>query len=506
MLKRINIRIRNKTLVILIVIILFGFLLRIWSLNFQGLWHDELCSVVRASPSLSVGSILEIYQSDPHPPFHPLLLHYWMSVFGYHETSVRILSVLGGIIGIYAIFLLGRVVAGKQGGLIAAGVTAVNFFHLYYSREVRPYIFASLFSTLSFLFFLKLLKTPNKKNVLLYAIFSTLLIYTHYYGLIILLAQGAALLFYAVIDESCNKRRLFFHYGISGILILVLYSPWIPTAIKMLHKESHWNKLPKNSFFIYYFLEYFGDNSYLAILVAFVLLCLFIYLFLRAQGLELKRETESTIALEMEKAVPVLLFTIFFSLLIPYVRSVTTIPFLCSKYTILTFTLCIPLIAAGITLFRDRYLKSFIIATLLIVSSFNILGEKQVYTSVTKQQWREVVKEVIAFHPTVPSCTYLSLKNKQYQFYFTVNKSDIEVEYPRREIIVNILKKPPGSRNICILCNNGRNASKRFMRLIKRHFECYKKINYLNTGAEYYRIKERMGVNRGRSKIEKGKE
>jgi len=44
------------------------------------------------------------------------------------------------------------------------------------------------------------------------------------------------------------------------------------------------------------------------------------------------------------------------------------------------------------------------------------------------------------------------------------------------------------------------------MRLIKRHFECYKKINYLNTGDEYYRIKERMRVNRGRSKIEKGKE
>jgi hypothetical protein len=312
--------------------------------------------------------------------------------------------------------------------------------------------------------------------------------------LIMLVAHGTALLFYIIFTESFDRRQLFIHYGASGILILILYSPWIPTVLKMLERTKHWTSSPRDSFFKNYFNEYFGNNSYVVLLVGFLLLCLLVYIFLRAQGVlgEKSVEKKETLdAPELEKTVPILLFTIFFSLFIPYVRSKVTVPFLSSKYTIVTFALYIPLIAAAVTLFKEKLFKSFIIVTLILTSLFNLVGEKQFYTKITKQQWREVVRDVIANVPIESPCVYVALKCRHYLFYFTINKSDIVVQCPDQKIIRDILKQLPQNRpKVCILSAHGGKPGKNFMRLLNKHFELYKKIKYRGADAEYFRKKQ----------------
>ena len=474
----------NIVLIVLILILFCGAFLRLKGLNFQSLWFDEICSVTRANPDLTLNQIYNNYQIDPHPPFHPIILHYWMKLFGYNEFSPRLLSSLFGILGIFILYLLGREVAGKQAGLISAAITAFNYYHLTYSQEVRPYVFAFLFSALSFLFFIRLVKTQTRKNMILYSLSSVFLIYTHYYGLIMLLSQYIALIIYVFTIRSDIRRKLLTHFSFSGILISILYSPWIPTVIKMLKKKDHFTKKPAPDFFILYFKTYFGNNSYLTIISAVIILCLLIFLFLRSNGFQFKAVSLK----KPELTIPLFFCVIFFSLYIPYMRSIWTFPFLHHKYTITTFALIIPLIAAGISLFRENFLKYFIIITIILVSIFNIIGERAYYKKVSKRQWRAVSKHVLRLRSKNRPCIYFAKKKDHYQFYFDLYKSGIKI-LPSEIELLNLIflqKKPV---NICILVSHGGLPKKSFMNIIYKNYTLSKKKKCYGAEALYFRLK-----------------
>jgi uncharacterized membrane protein len=248
-----------------------GAFLRFYGLNLQSFWYDELCSTTRAAPHLQISKIIKTYQKDPHPPFHPLLLHYWMKIFGYNQFSTRLLSAIFGIVGVFAFYLLGCEISNRRTGLITSMLAAVNYFHIYYSQEVRPYIFAALWGTLSFYFLLQLLREQNKKHLLLYAVSSTLMIYTHYYGLIMLLSHGVSICIYIIIGNCLNRKKIFIYYTLSGLLIAILYSPWIPSLVGMMKRKIHHTAVPAPSFFIDYFENYFGKDPYIVILFASII-------------------------------------------------------------------------------------------------------------------------------------------------------------------------------------------------------------------------------------------
>jgi uncharacterized membrane protein len=102
-----------------------------------------------------------------------------------------------GVLGIPAIYLLGKELKNEKIGLLAASLTAINYFHIYYSQEVRFYTLLFFASTLSYLFYIKCIKEPKVFNYVAYILFTTLCIYTHYFGLVV--AASQAILFGLVI-------------------------------------------------------------------------------------------------------------------------------------------------------------------------------------------------------------------------------------------------------------------------------------------------------------------
>ena len=80
------------------LILLVALVLRLVSLN-QSLWLDEATSalVVR----MSVGDMFARFlPGDFHPPLYYLILKFWVSIFGNSEISLRMPSVIFGVITI----------------------------------------------------------------------------------------------------------------------------------------------------------------------------------------------------------------------------------------------------------------------------------------------------------------------------------------------------------------------------------------------------------------------
>lgn len=124
--------------------VLLGLALRLWQLDFQPLWWDEGYSVWFATHPLA--QMVALTAEDIHPPLYYALLAGWIGLVGPGPISLRLLSVLCGVAAIPALYAAGRRLLGPRGGLLAAGLLAINPLHVYYSQEVRMYGLVALLS------------------------------------------------------------------------------------------------------------------------------------------------------------------------------------------------------------------------------------------------------------------------------------------------------------------------------------------------------------------------
>lgn len=205
----------------------------------QSLWLDEAISALVAW-DLGVKEIINNFiRGDFHPPGHYLLLHFWGKIFGWSEISLRLPSVFFGVGTIYFVYkiineLTNSKIKGlkewriKKMGLTGAVFLATSQFHIYYSQEARMYAMATFFASLSMYFFIKIINelTNSRINGLgVGYFFSTLcLLYTDYYGFLVLLSQIIAGLM--IFRKNLNfyiSKSLYLY-----ISIFLLYLPWLP--------------------------------------------------------------------------------------------------------------------------------------------------------------------------------------------------------------------------------------------------------------------------------------
>lgn len=116
--------------------------LRLWHLN-AALWYDEAFSAWLTQ--LPLDRLLTAALGDVHPPGYYLLLWAISHILGNSEIVLRLPSVLAGIGLVYLVARIGRHLGMPSAGVwLAAGVTAVSPFQVYYSQEARNYALFSL--------------------------------------------------------------------------------------------------------------------------------------------------------------------------------------------------------------------------------------------------------------------------------------------------------------------------------------------------------------------------
>ncbi|MCY4061811.1 MAG: glycosyltransferase family 39 protein [Chloroflexi bacterium] len=207
----------------LILAILLGFFLRLHNLESVPLRGDEAFSVLYWA-DLPVGeSLTRIAQGEPHTPLVYLVARIWRQFVGGIDSvfALRMLSVLGNLLGVSAMYALGARLSGVRSiGLVAAFLFALHPFEIWHSQEFRNYGYWAGMSATTLWLGLRLIDRGRRADWIFYAAaacFTTLTIYTEPFSLI-------ALACFAIIERRRDPRflrpLLLLQAGIGMLLVI----------------------------------------------------------------------------------------------------------------------------------------------------------------------------------------------------------------------------------------------------------------------------------------------
>ncbi|TSC90760.1 MAG: Uncharacterized protein G01um10142_251 [Parcubacteria group bacterium Gr01-1014_2] len=265
-----------KVLLYLIIIIGIGAFLRLYLIGSESLRLDETQSIWQASHTTE---FIHFYMlKNVHLPLHNTFLHFWIALFGFGEASVRTSSAIFGILSLPALYLLSREFLKRKWALVATAIGTISPIWVWYSREVRMYTLLILVTTLSYYFFLRILRTNKLKYYVFYTLVSLVGIYTHYFFLLVLLTQAVFFLSTWKVDWNSRltipKRKILYNFLTAAVILLIAFSPWLYELIRIHGSGTLAPELGKPTSFniILSFFEFtFGyqPDSVTAALIAF---------------------------------------------------------------------------------------------------------------------------------------------------------------------------------------------------------------------------------------------
>ena len=138
----------RMSLAVLVMAVAAAAAIRVGSARYS-LWFDELASVFFASRPLS-----QLWSPwmlrETNPPLFYSILHGWIGLFGLSEVGLRLPSILASLVAM-VVFYAGMARSyGARAAAIAALLLATSGQQLYFSHQVRAYIFLYLAVVISF--------------------------------------------------------------------------------------------------------------------------------------------------------------------------------------------------------------------------------------------------------------------------------------------------------------------------------------------------------------------
>ncbi len=125
---------------ILGVLILVGMVLRVWGLDAQSLWRDEVDTVRFATQPLS--QLLSMFVTPGHNgPLYYLIMRPWILFFGPQDFALRYASLLASLLVIPLTYQVIRRWAGPLVGLLTALLMGASPYAIWYAQELRMYAF-----------------------------------------------------------------------------------------------------------------------------------------------------------------------------------------------------------------------------------------------------------------------------------------------------------------------------------------------------------------------------
>jgi hypothetical protein len=381
---------KNKQNLYLLLILLVAFFMRLFRLTREDFWLDEMYVMIESTPHLPLHQLFnDLRTVELHPPLFYLCERLFLFLFGESEFTGRILPVIAGTASVWAMYLLGKEILNKNLGLIAAAFTCVNYYNLHYSREARGYIFAFLFTALSFVFLIRLIRKMRVRDSWYYSLFALLTMYSHYYGLIVIGAQFCVA--FVMLCFPANRRAYLVRFLHSGLIIVIGYIPWIPFVLKMSSIPSFWTGAPTEDFIFTYFNGYFGNSGFLEIILVLLLIYYVMNVF-RSEGQPLTELAGNSLQLSF------IVFTVslVMTYTIPYVRSILGVPMLWFRYTIVALPVLLVAVAYGAELISSAVMKGVVFWTFIGWSLVHICVTDGLYTRLHNPQDREMTAFMVS--------------------------------------------------------------------------------------------------------------
>lgn len=360
---------------------------RFSGLTTQSYWMDELFSAGVSRPSNSFSKMWRVTLADVHPPLYQSLLWLWYKSFGFSEYAGRSLSATLGSLGVLALYFLGKECYCRRVGLYAAIIASLNCFLVYYAQEVRSYGLLFLLTTLSYLGFVRYLRSLSRLAVLAYLAATVSLVYTHYFGLVVVATQGVVLVYDLMHRAEGRARVVVTAVLVAGALGTSLL-PILGAIADGMGRQTIWIETPSPWFIVTYLRMYVASRYLLVVFTLCGILA----------AIDLVRREAADPACKISVVMGLWLVT---SYLLPYLWSLTATPVLTARNTIIAVPAMILLVSYGIHTLRGTP-RIIGVLCLVVGLSAHSLWATRYFEPGLKPEWREVLLRVSERGPHAP--------------------------------------------------------------------------------------------------------
>lgn len=382
---------KNK---VLLFFIIFGLqlILNTYKIGENSLWYDESFSVNTANRPIS--DIIGISKADPNPPLYPIILHYWIKIFGMSEFALRLLSAVAGSLACSFLFLFALRFFNWQTAIFSLLMFFSSNVIFYYAQEARTYSLVLLFVVLSNYCYLRLTQQISIRKGLLFGIllglFNIGLFYLHFLSCFSIIAQMILVPFFFLKSQKIKNKEantfsfdlkfnftFFKYYCLSWVVFFLMFLPWYKRFLYLVKQggQTWWLQKPTFVTFKNCVYELFTTREMYQVYSYSLLVVVFFLLFkkLRNDGFNSKNFLFAVIS------GPILLYLNYL------VASYS--PIFLTRYVLFTFLGFILFYSYVISLLKIRFEIKFL--ALLIVACFSF--SKMVIPKEVKQDYRGAV-------------------------------------------------------------------------------------------------------------------
>jgi 4-amino-4-deoxy-L-arabinose transferase-like glycosyltransferase len=211
---------------VLFACIAVGAAIRFTGLEKESLWIDEgwVLDVIQR-PTL--WDAIRAASETVHPPLHAVLLRGWVWLFGESDAALRSLSALVSTLAIPASWALARRLVAPRAALAATAIVALSTLLVRHAHDAKQYSLLLLLATLSTERFLAFAQGRSKAPLVGWTVVTVLLLYTHFLGAAVVLAQDA-LVFLGVPRAARSRRELLRPLLVGHVVVVAAVAPWAP--------------------------------------------------------------------------------------------------------------------------------------------------------------------------------------------------------------------------------------------------------------------------------------
>jgi mannosyltransferase len=366
-----------------LIAVLLGTALRFYGLGSENLWLDEALSWQQAV--LPAAELIQNVAADVHPPLYALMLHAVTTVLGDSEWALRLPSAICGALSVWLTWLVCRRLASDRAALLASLICAVSLFNIQYAQEARMYTLMGCLALISMLLLLQISAATSTRQhgssralQFSYLLATCLLIYSHVYGLFIVLAQN---LFMGAryLPGWPDKPTLALSGWIKLQLLLgLLFAPWVVVLVAQISRvqASFWLHKPYFNALRETFVAYMGSMPALQLAMLAVAIGLVTLLLPAGRapwlqdisgGADKTQTSTDTRSLSRQSVALLLALWLLTPIFLPYLISQFGQSIFLPRYTIASSFAWFMLVAIGINSLPANWLRYSAAALLLAV-------------------------------------------------------------------------------------------------------------------------------------------
>lgn len=378
---------KNKYLILILSIAAF---LRIYHLDFQGAWLDEIHTLKESDPELTLKEMYDVVNwREGIPHFYFIVVRIFGIIFGHTLFSIRLVSVVFGVLGVLCIYLLGKSISNKQVAYISAFFLAIHPFHIEYSQEGRSYAMLMTFVIFSFYRLSVFLKEINLKNAVFLGVACGLITNAQPIGIISVISIFfIIILFFLLFVEKKERGKYMKNSFISGVITLIVFYPVYQIVEKVSKLTSFWVQKPTYDYVIFVLTQISGGES------------LFYYMFVTAILVLTILTIVSVVKNKNVKANPFfkqyvfIIIWIFFYFIFILVKSLGPSSLMLQRYLSPMLPGLIILLALTIDRINKNKIKAFTTILIMSLFVFVLIYKNDYYNKRVKTQFNDICLQI----------------------------------------------------------------------------------------------------------------